>query len=244
MIYNRPSSLSHLKSFGCLYYATVVSPKQKLDPHARQCIFIGYPPNKKGYKLFDIDANTFFTSRDVTFHESVFPFCQQFQQQSLPPLQDIFPAIDIDLPTPVQHSLDQPSSLTRHNALEPPANQPFSPTRHNAPEPPADQLFSPTPEGLTPITEPSPTDLPIRQSSHTSTPHFWPQDYVTGSQVNHSTTAQDRSNGTRYPMHHFFSNSRFSSTHNAYLANITSTKEPHTYAQTIFDPNWQKTPCS
>jgi len=28
--------------------------------------------------------------------------------------------------------------------------------------------------------------------------------------------------------------------HNAYLANITTTKEPHTYAQVILDPNWQK----
>ena len=66
------------------------------------------------------------------------------------------------------------------------------------------------------------------------------QDYVTGSQANHSTTAQDRPNGTRYPVHHFLSNSRFSSTHSAYLANIIATKEPHTYAQAILDPNWQK----
>jgi len=41
-------------------------------------------------------------------------------------------------------------------------------------------------------------------------------------------------------MHHFLSNSRFSSIHSAYLANITTTKEPHTYAQAILDPNWQK----
>jgi len=41
-------------------------------------------------------------------------------------------------------------------------------------------------------------------------------------------------------MHHFLSNSRFSSTHSAYLANITATKEPHTYVQAILDPNWKK----
>jgi len=41
-------------------------------------------------------------------------------------------------------------------------------------------------------------------------------------------------------MHHFLSNSRFSSTHSAYIANITTTKEPHTYAQAILDTNWQK----
>jgi len=41
-------------------------------------------------------------------------------------------------------------------------------------------------------------------------------------------------------MHHFLSNSRFSYVHSAYLANITDTKEPQTYAQAIFDPNWQE----
>ena len=165
-------------------------------------------------------------------------------------------AIDIDLPTPVQHSLDQPSSPTRHNAPQTPANQPssptrhnapepptnqhYSPTRHNAPEPPANQPFSPTPGSLAPITKPSPTDLPVRRSSRTSTPPSWLQDYVTGCQANHLNTAQDQPNGTRYPMHHFLSNSRFSSIHSAYLANITATKEPHTCAQAILDPNWKK----
>jgi len=161
MLYNRPPSLSHLKTFGCLYYTTIVSPKQNFDPRARQCIFIGYPLNQKAYKLFDIDAYTFFTSRDVIFHESVFPFCQQSQTQSSPPLQGILPTIDIDLPTHVQHSLNQHFSTTHHHAHEPPSNQPSSPTRHNAPEPLVDQPYSPMPRSLAPITKPSPTDLPV-----------------------------------------------------------------------------------
>jgi len=41
-------------------------------------------------------------------------------------------------------------------------------------------------------------------------------------------------------MHHSLSNSRFSCTHSAYLVSITGTKESHTYAQAILDPNWQK----
>jgi len=68
----------------------------------------------------------------------------QSQTQSSPPLQGIFPTINIVLPTPVQHSLDQPSSPTHHNAPEPPSNQPSSPTRHNPPEPPSNQPSSPT----------------------------------------------------------------------------------------------------
>ena len=61
-----------------------------------------YPPNKKGYKLFDIHAVTFFISRDVIYLESVFPYFQRSQPQSIPPLQDILSAINIDLPTSVQ----------------------------------------------------------------------------------------------------------------------------------------------
>jgi len=76
MPYNCPPSLTHLKTFSCLCYAIVVSPKQKFDSHARECIFIGHPLNQKAYKLFDIDADTFFTSRDVIFHESVLTFFQ------------------------------------------------------------------------------------------------------------------------------------------------------------------------
>jgi len=157
LLYNQPPLLSHLKTFGCLCYATVVSPKQNFDSRARQCIFIGYPRNKKGYKLFDIDVGTFFTSRDVTFHESVFPFCLQSRTQSSPSSQDILAAIDIDLPTPVRHSLDPPSSSTRHNA----------------PETPIDQPSSPTPGNPTPIIEPSPANFPVRRSSCTSIPPTW-----------------------------------------------------------------------
>ena len=142
LLYNQQPSVSHLKTFGCLCCATVVSPKQKFDSRARQCIFIGYPHNKKGYKIFDIDACNFFTSHDVSFHESVFPFCQQSWTQSSPLLQDILLVIDIDLPTP---------------------------TCHSAPEPPPDQPSSPTLESATPITEPFPTVLLVRRSSRTST---------------------------------------------------------------------------
>ena len=138
MLYNRPPSFSHLKTFNCCF-------TQKFDMRARKCIFIGYPLNQKAYKLFDIDADTFFTSRDVIFHESVFPFCHQSQTESSPPLQGILHTIDIDLPTLVQHSLNQPFSLTHHNAPEPPSNQTFSHIRHNAPEPPSNQHFSHTP---------------------------------------------------------------------------------------------------
>ena len=80
---------------------------------------------------------TLFLQVGMSSSMKVFSHFANSHTQSSPPLQGIFPTIDIDLPTLVQHSLDQPSSLTHHNAPEPPSNQPSSPTRHNAPEPPS-----------------------------------------------------------------------------------------------------------
>ncbi|KAL0326887.1 UNVERIFIED_CONTAM: Retrovirus-related Pol polyprotein from transposon TNT 1-94 [Sesamum angustifolium] len=65
---------SVLKVFGCLAFATNLQPhKSKFAKRAHRCIFVGYAPGQKGYKLFDLDDNVMLISRDVVFHEQVFP---------------------------------------------------------------------------------------------------------------------------------------------------------------------------
>lgn len=59
-------SYAHLKTYGCLCYATNNTPhKDKFSPRAFKCLFLGYPFGKKAYKVYDIHTNKIFDSRDV-----------------------------------------------------------------------------------------------------------------------------------------------------------------------------------
>ena len=74
LLYSAPPSFSHLRVFGCLAYATNVHPSHKFDYRSLPSIFIGYPVGQKAYKLFNLSNKKIFTSRDVRFHETVFPY--------------------------------------------------------------------------------------------------------------------------------------------------------------------------
>ena len=74
VLYNRLPSLTHLRVFGCECYATNVYLKQKFDPRASVCVFMGYPHGQKGYKIFDLNTKKILVSRDVYFREHIFPF--------------------------------------------------------------------------------------------------------------------------------------------------------------------------
>lgn len=88
LLFHHAPSYSHLKSFGCLCFASQHL-NDKFAPRAIKSVFIGYPTAKKGYKLLNLDTKQVFISRHVIFHEHVFPYLHSNQVSSSVPSNDV-----------------------------------------------------------------------------------------------------------------------------------------------------------
>jgi len=110
-------------------------------------IFIGYPSNSKGYKLYDLASKYIFVSRDVIFHEHIFPFDSQLTNFNSTGCFVIpHPISDINSSSPTSvHSQPSVTHNTSHvlthnsssfdttisSSLDLPVSSPPIPTRHS-----------------------------------------------------------------------------------------------------------------
>lgn len=94
VLFGQPLTYDHIKVFGSLCFAKI-QPKDKFMSQSRRRVFVGYPFGQKGWKLYDIETEEIFVSRDVIFFETIFPFRNS---QS-------------DSPTPQHHNMSNPNRI-------------------------------------------------------------------------------------------------------------------------------------
>ena len=63
LLFSAPPSYDDLRIFGCLCYPSIAATApHKLAPRSIACVFLGYPPNTKGYRCYDPVSHRVFTS--------------------------------------------------------------------------------------------------------------------------------------------------------------------------------------
>lgn len=75
MLFGHKPSYNHLKVFGCLCFVSKMPrSKDKFVARGQKCIFLGYPPRTRGWRVYDIESGNVFVSRDVVLFKDNFPF--------------------------------------------------------------------------------------------------------------------------------------------------------------------------
>jgi hypothetical protein len=77
MLHGQQPDYEHLRIIGSLCFAHNQRRNgDKFASRSKKCVFMGYPYGKKGWKLFDLETEDIFVSRDVEFVETKFLLLQ------------------------------------------------------------------------------------------------------------------------------------------------------------------------
>jgi len=185
-------------------------------------VFFGYPFGQKGYRLYDLDTQQIFSSRDVVFHEHLFLFSispSDYSDDS--PTLPNTPHDSILLPEPDSSSDTTSSPSTHHSPVPLDTDPSLSPATQSS----SQTLTIPTP--------------PLRRSTRPTKPppHF--QDYHAHHTALLAPSAPPPiTPGTRYPIIRYVSYSYFSAPHTNFVNNISQFVDPSTYEEARHHPHW------
>lgn len=139
-LYGVAPNNAHLRAYYCLCFVSTLSQgRKKFEDCADLCIFLGYPFGQKAYKVYNMKTKSVIISRDVLFHENVFPY-------HLPSNSTTFP-LPFYLPLPTNLAFETPN--TSRDTLTPHTHSTFYPTPNPPPTPNTSTLSSR--ERLTPL---------------------------------------------------------------------------------------------
>ncbi|XP_010268948.1 PREDICTED: uncharacterized protein LOC104605761 [Nelumbo nucifera] len=81
VLFGTTPQFEQIRVFGCLFYAHW-SPrdKDKFGARSRKCVFVGYPYEKKGWRVYNVESIEYLISRDVVFHENIFPYTSDLEE--------------------------------------------------------------------------------------------------------------------------------------------------------------------
>lgn len=229
ILHGEPPSISHLRVLGCLAYAHNKNTKgDKFASRSRRCILLGYPSGTKGWKLFDLEQDAVFISRDVEFQEDVFPYSDKNST-----VEDI--PIAISMP----HASHEENTESESNDILPTEDDPIEniETEHHD-----DETEDSTDAAAASAIEPE----HMGRGQRTRMPSSRLRDYV----VNTVTTipvstpslpssAPQPFSGSLFPLSDYLSYDRFSPSYCSYLIALKTNIEPRSFREAMKYDVWR-----
>ncbi|XP_020240280.1 uncharacterized protein LOC109819099 [Cajanus cajan] len=198
-----------------LYIFTQTSYRTKFDPRATRCIFLGYKSGTKGYIVYDIKTRELSVSRNVVFHENIFPY-----------------------------QLKSPTNTTSNSSIPLPTfipTEPFDytqPQTESEPEIPQNPLLdSEIAETVTTPHNPIPT--PQCSTKRIIKPPSYLQDYHYNLVAATAVPHQSSSKGNLYPLSQVLSYDCLTPSYQSFILNITTTPEPTRYSKAVKHECWR-----
>ena len=227
VLFHEPPDYSSLKAFGCLcYISDLYYPPDKFKPKTLRCVFLGYPFNKKGYRVMELTTKKCYITRDIKFVEHQFPFHTISASPksvvdsmfTCSPFHELFSTESTPIPT--VSTSDQPGHT--ETTVEVPASAASSPTE--------------TAESTLPIVPVRPArtkKLPAKFQDYTGLPiSAHPSaGLISGKQLSASCT---------YPLQDYMTYSQFSPSYTNFLCATTALPVPYNFKQASQDANWLK----
>ena len=180
-------------------------------------MFLGYPFNIKGYKLLDPQSHSIFISKDVIFHEKVFPFASQ---TSLPS-SDLIPLPSI--PSIASVLFDPISSVNTDSFVQIPS---FPDAFDHVANDVLDHAVSATPVMHT---------AAPRKSSKVPKPPSYLKAYHCN-QVTSTSISNPSHSRTSHPLSSYLSYTNLSPSYKSFCCSICTNTEPKSFSQAVTDP--------
>lgn len=181
-------------------------------------------PHMKGAIVYDVLKKQILISRNVIFHEMIFPY-QSSQHPAHHDLNNNFSIPNLSM----SHTPENSSSIqTTPNLPIPNHSMSHTPENLSSVQPTPNPTSSePTTSENTTHTTTSPTPIPPppRKSTRPSKPPLYLQDYICNT-------------NSSYPLHHYLSYANLSSNHKSYTLSIDTILEPTSYKEASKDPCW------
>uniref|UniRef100_A0A2N9I442 Integrase catalytic domain-containing protein n=1 Tax=Fagus sylvatica TaxID=28930 RepID=A0A2N9I442_FAGSY len=204
--------------FGCVSFVHNHSPnRDKLDPRAHKCIFLGYSRTQKGYRCYSPSLRKHFVSADVTFFEDIPYYSPQGRQ--------------------LQESMLSAPVIPTHVPFAPPT----SPISIVPPVPPISQVYVRRRNQDVPLVPPPPPvefSLPLPPSASPSVDSPPPQS--TSDLDLPIAIRKGKRTCTEHPISNCVSFDHLSPSFKAFSLSLSSLVVPKSYREALSHPGWRK----